>query len=86
MTPHPIYTVDHFIAKFEAEPEESWWAGVCTVGERRVFRDLFGGYVAIARINDGLHPAYRQPTPKARILAALRDVKDRSISGNPACI
>jgi uncharacterized protein YdbL (DUF1318 family) len=30
---------------------------------------------AIARVNDGREPDYQQPTPKARILAALRDVK-----------
>jgi hypothetical protein len=28
-----------------------------------------------AVINDGHHPDYKQPTPKARILAALRDIK-----------
>lgn len=28
-----------------------------------------------AFINDGFHPAYQQPTPKARILAALRDLQ-----------
>jgi len=27
-------------------------------------------------INDGKHPDYQQPTPKQRILAALRDVKE----------
>lgn len=26
-------------------------------------------------VNDGLDPRYRQPTPRARILAALRDIK-----------
>ena len=26
------------------------------------------------RINDGTYPSYQQPTPKARILAALRDL------------
>lgn len=29
------------------------------------------------RINDGLDAAYQQPTPKARILAALADLPDK---------
>ncbi len=28
----------------------------------------------VGPINDGLHPNYQQSTPKARILAALRDL------------
>jgi hypothetical protein len=31
-------------------------------------------------INDGVIPAYHQPTPKARILAALRDVKAKELA------
>lgn len=30
-----------------------------------------------ARINNGEHPDYQQPTPKQRILAALRDIKNK---------
>lgn len=29
----------------------------------------------LADINDGSDPGYRQPTPKQRVLAALRDIK-----------
>lgn len=32
------------------------------------------GVSAAPRINDGEHLSYQQPTPKARILAALRDL------------
>ena len=31
-------------------------------------------------INDGNHPRYQQPTPKARILAALHDAKEKAES------
>lgn len=36
---------------------------------------LFGGYVAVAKINDGKDQRYLQPTPKQRVLAALHDLK-----------
>lgn len=29
---------------------------------------------SITRINDGRNPRYQQPTPKARVIAALRDL------------
>ncbi len=32
---------------------------------------------ALPAINDGKHPDFKQPTPKARILAALRQIKDK---------
>lgn len=33
----------------------------------------------IANINDGLDPDYPQPTPKARVLAALRDAQAKGL-------
>ena len=33
----------------------------------------------VFKINDGCHPRFQQKTPRARILAALRDVKDGGI-------
>ena len=32
-------------------------------------------YQRVVEINEGFHPRYKQPTPKQRILAALRDAK-----------
>lgn len=34
--------------------------------------------VVVAKINNGAHPDYRQPTPKQRILAALYEIKKPS--------
>ena len=47
--------------------------------------DLFpdtsdGGLLTIAAINDGLYPRYKQATPKARVLAALRDLPEPKTS------
>ena len=40
---------------------------------------IFGYYNStmqgVAMVNNGDHPKYQQPTPKARILAALHDIK-----------
>jgi hypothetical protein len=91
------FTVDYFITKFEAIPEEKWCSGHheddigrhCAAGhcgERDdihtdesqalcdliPYRPFWGG---VAQINDGLNDRYQQPTPKQRILAALRDIK-----------
>lgn len=38
------------------------------------------GLNMIAWINNGHHPKYQQPTPKARVLAALLDVKKSAIN------
>ena len=39
-------------------------------------RQLFGYEpFTVSTVNDGGYPAYPQPTPKARILAALNDIK-----------
>ena len=93
----PQFTVDYFIAKFEAIPEEEWCEGEyvssdgrkCALGhcghspfgltfEREALINLFkkSGLYA-SDINDGKHSKYQQPTPKQRILAALRDIKER---------
>ena len=36
----------------------------------------------VVEINDGRHGQYQQETPKARILAALRDIEGKSDAGN----
>ena len=87
------FTVDYFIAKFEAIPEEQWCsgdysnshgqhcaAGHCGEGRFTGVTPESQGLEAIlhhrtAYINDGDGSDYKQPTPKQRILAALRDVK-----------
>lgn len=48
--------------------------------EARALIDLFfdGGKYATV-VNDGYDPDFPQPTPKARILAALRWIKERTI-------
>jgi hypothetical protein len=94
------YTVDYFIQKFEAIPDELWCVGefvdvggrCCAAGHCGA--RLNGGnsnkpeYMAIQKalgfhiydINDGKLSTYPQPTPRARILAALRDVKARAVA------
>ena len=90
------YTVDYFIKKFEAIPEDKWTTRTyclydkrCAMGHcgvstykndgkeadalRRIVVIHFGTTVSL--INDGDIPAYQQPTPKQRILAALYDIK-----------
>lgn len=37
----------------------------------------FGDYNTVTRINDGDNPHYQQSTPKARVLAALIDIKEK---------
>ena len=86
-------TVDYFIQKFEAIPEEKWTERTyefenkkCALGHCD-YNNIFGSLESVALIkffyglknttdiNDGCDPRYPQPTPKARILAALRDLK-----------
>ena len=44
--------------------------------ENRALIDIIGGCgFIVTEVNDGHEPAYQQATPKARILAALRDAK-----------
>ena len=45
-----------------------------TTDEARCLYQVFGDLMVTA-VNDGRHPGYPQPTPKQRILAALRDIK-----------
>ncbi len=82
------YTPAYFIAKFEAIPDELWcvnhYAGPggshCAIGHcegiHSAEADALRGLLPTpaAGINDGNSSKYQQPTPKARILAALRDL------------
>jgi hypothetical protein len=94
------YTVDYFIEKFSAIPDEKWWTGdyenkgrFCALGhcgekfmrggmteESMALGRLFEEYLicAVASVNDG-KGLYPQPTPKARILAALQDIKAKEL-------
>lgn len=38
---------------------------------------------SVAIVNDGKHPRYQQPTPRARILAALREIQSKQESAKP---
>lgn len=102
------YTVDYFINKLEAIPEEKWRVGTlgydghcCALGHCGVtnleyladqkdsegyalchlFKTSIGrcGITNFSEyvwdINDNLDSRYSQPTPRARILAALADIK-----------
>lgn len=92
----PPYTVDYFIQKFEAIPEEKWTTQVyrdgdscCVLGHcgvYNVYTDeanalskiiLDNLHRSVADINDGFSSTFTQPTPKARILAALRDIQKK---------
>lgn len=41
--------------------------------EEEALRRIIQG--PVSQVNDGKHPDYQQPTPKARILAALEDAR-----------
>jgi hypothetical protein len=53
----------------------------CMTYEFYALSDLFVNYFGfdgrVSNINDGIHHAYQQPTPKQRVLAALYDIKAR---------
>lgn len=92
------YTVQYFIDKFTAIPEELWFEeeftnpanpeqhcayGHCGCNPEsqenmeansldRLFRDHD---LNVALVNDGMSALFQQPTPKARILAALETFK-----------
>jgi hypothetical protein len=97
-----FYTVDYFIAKFEAIPNEKWTTGLyvdrwgqasCALGHCGVrahevdiavpqeaiqLRNLFERHprcLSVTDVNDRNDPNFQQETPKARILAALREIK-----------
>lgn len=52
--------------------------GVTSVGVRlqKMFRKAFGKFT-VAKVNDHKSEAFPQPTPKARILAALNEMEKR---------
>lgn len=93
------YTVDFFINKLEAIPENKWCVGKmsdhlgnhCALGhcgakendinlskEARALHLLIYYYLGFAafQINDNSFKKYPQPTPKQRIIAALKNVRD----------
>lgn len=89
------FTVEYFIAKFEAIPEEKWCTrffeqqgqrcalghcGMTDVGstdEAGALINLFGTVgMSVTEINDD-HPVMKGPTPKQRVLAALRDLQKK---------
>lgn len=45
--------------------------------ECKALTAILGEGIAVPAINDGVHPRYKQPTPKARILQALHDIKSK---------
>lgn len=89
MTP---YDAAYFIAKFEGIPEDQWCTDRttnergqhCAIGHLdheggdalcRLFARTIGS--PVVNINDKICTNYKQPTPKQRILAALRDIQAR---------
>lgn len=46
---------------------------------RALFSANFSVKEPVAEVNNGWHPDYKRPTPKLRILAALRDIKAKQI-------
>lgn len=86
-----IYTVDYFIKKFEAKPDELWCINelrnqqgqTCALGDCRergefdALSELFQSNLIgfVSTTNNGNNPKYPQSTPKERILAALYDIK-----------
>lgn len=50
------------------------------IPECAALRELIGGNHLVTRINDGVESGYDQPTPRARILAALHDAKSKAES------
>lgn len=93
MTTMPeLTTPDDFIKFYEGIPEEDWCTEVyedgfrcCAFGHLGERNDqwsnngmrLFNLITTSISVNDGKNPRFPQPTPKARILAALREVKER---------
>lgn len=93
------YTVDYFIAKFTAIPDEKWCVEKyesksgerCALGhcgrrplkgseEAKALGELFWDRengLEVPSVNDGRDDRFPQPTPKARILAALEFIKTK---------
>lgn len=85
-----MYTVDYFIAKFEAIPDQLWavrnlgteGGPRCALGHCALGNDITKescGLISLLpnamNINNGDDHSYPQPSPKQRILAALYDIK-----------
>lgn len=90
------YTVQYFIDKFSAIPEEDWIIGeyqneigCCALGhcgeretkatvDGRELRILFRNFLGedVSFINDGASSSFPQDTPKARVLSALKRIKE----------
>lgn len=101
-----MFTVNYFIDKFNAIPEDQWCINHqldtkgrrCALGhanegswaEGTALQNLFlkhkiyypksytcsgAIYHGVAAVNNGIHPAYKQSTPKQRILRALYNIK-----------
>jgi len=98
------YTVEYFINKFEAIPEDQWTTEVyeddlgrqCAFGHCSTSTnpdkigfvgtteaaDLLILFIradlSVACVNDGRDDRFQQPTPKQRILTALRHISNAS--------
>jgi len=86
------YTVDYFIKKFKAIPAKKWCEGTLSTGPAKCALGHCGVWThewpseaiqlsrllnnSVADINDGAILTYQQKSPKARILAALKDLKE----------
>jgi len=83
------WTIDDYIAFYEAIPEDKWTTGdfvdgfgrCCALGHLG-FRNCTETptnhsefFVPLPMVNDGFAENYKQPTPKQRVLAYLRDLK-----------
>lgn len=81
--------IDYFINKFEAIPEDKWCChkltgegdthcvlGHCSADEQFALYKLCTAFeMSPVSVNDGRVARFNQPTPKARILAAMRDMQ-----------
>jgi hypothetical protein len=96
-----FFSLEYFVNKFEAVPDELWWTGTyfnedrtkrCALGwcfevdpknsRRLEMGDEFARLENLMRtyldkgtdpINDGKVKQFNQPTPKQRVLAALKE-------------
>lgn len=91
-----IYTVDYFINKFEAIPDNEWTMNSyidklgrhCALGhcgctnpnytiEGKALENLFEKHLctAVTYVNDDREDLFKQQTPKSRVIAALKEIK-----------
>lgn len=99
------YTVDYFLTKFTAIPEDKWCQneyknaagqhcafGLCGASntifgpasfpeEAKALDAMFNRHlgVSVPNLNDGHIMRFTQATPKQRILAGLKEIKNQSI-------